>query len=106
MHIQLREGNPETFFFKCFVNQFVHLEKDVPVIGSPYPRPYNDDDRTVSHFMQSDKGRCRFVQDPAVVSGQIPDDRFGFVKVISVRDGKVPVHTTEFLAGIIGNYPC
>ena len=53
MYIELRERKVEACFGQLTVKPFIHLEIEIPIIGSMCPCPYHYVDTAVSQFVQT-----------------------------------------------------
>ena len=102
MNIHLREGEMEAFLRQGLVNPFVHAEKHRPVICRLHPNPDSKIHGTRIEINNLHK-RQRILQNALILLAEPQQDRLGLVVIVTVRDGKRPIHAARILFGKDGH---
>lgn len=102
MNSELREREADTFLVEGGVDNAVHIEHDIPVVGSLGPYTYLDVNAAGRQRSETDE-RGRSLQDTFVGCNDAFQYGFDAFVIFSVFHTEYPFGTSGFLLAVISN---
>ena len=103
MHSKLWERKVNTFFIEGFVNCFIGIEINTPIISAIYPYTYHHIHTAGIQRMKSYK-RSRFIQDTFIFSQNITNYLLNLIVIFSIIYTNNPFYTAGLLVTVINHY--